>query len=998
MATLEVALSARGYAASMSRDVIRPNAQGAASSQKFASSVERSEAVMGRAGGVAGKFARQLAGLVTVFTAFRAVRASATLIGKFEEQIVLVGAVSGATAVQLEQLEATARMFGASTRFSATEAAEGLLFLARAGFDVQSSIAALPATLNLAQVGMISLGQAADFASNIVAQFGLSADETSRVVDSLVIASNRANTSVSQAAEAMKFAGTVLGQLGIQVETTANLIGVLGDRGIQASQAGTNLRAVFLKLQAPTSAGAAALKRYGLSMQDIDFRTNDTADVFERLLPLLKDTQAAVDIFGIRNVSAAQTIALSTDRLRELEQAQRDNVGEAERVAKAVDDTLIGAFKNLGSAVQESVLQLGDSGLAGVFRGTIDLATDVVRIMTGMTNAQNQASQSAVVLAGALFGLGTALRFVAFVAGVTAIAGFVSALKSGALLVGKLATAVALLGSPVGLITTLLFSAATTIGIYSAGLVEASNETRRLATETFNAQNRVVSGLGSMERAAFDLKRAIEFDDSVGEVAALNTQAKLLEDQFFKLTKEAEAADKAIRNLSASEREGIGVGPGFNANFEARFKFKDIAKVIPEADARALAEKLGLEFEIAIKAGGNNVSRAAYIEAIDNAIRGLREAAKAKSAERIEIKVDPVLTPEQREQKAAGEALLDFARALDQQGREAGKSSEEVDRLRFAQEALAIATAGGADDAQRLTDIFIKRNDANREANELAEQARRDAALKEASDERTANVQERLQAQSQQAIDDLKFEITLVGKSNVERQKAIFNRQIEAVEAGNTADEIVRLNKEYGETLDRYEELGTKGADSLAIQRELAGSIGDSLRSGLEDAIIELDNLEEVGKRVFEEIRRAAVRAAIASAFGPQGSGGGFLSRFFGGDDTAEGEARGGAFGPGGVALPGFARGGLISQPSLISSAAGLRPVAEREAEAVMPLRRTSGGRLGVEVANPDAGGGGKAPIRVTMNINGVRDADSFKRNQRQITQGVSRSLNRRGA
>ena len=75
-----------------------------------------------------------------------------------------------------------------------------------------------------------------------------------------------------------------------------------------------------------------------------------------------------------------------------------------------------------------------------------------------------------------------------------------------------------------------------------------------------------------------------------------------------------------------------------------------------------------------------------------------------------------------------------------------------------------------------------------------------------------------------------------------------------------------------------------------------------------------------------------------------------------------------------------------------------LSPIAEREAEAVMPLARGRGGRLGIEVANPDAGGQLKAPINVTMNIQGVTDAQSFKRNERQLAAGLGRLINRRGA
>jgi len=954
-ATLVAAIAAK---TEQHRKFVKDTDKMSASAKRLDTQVGKTEKRVGKLGKAFGSTRKLLGGLLAGFTAFTAIRSSISIIGQFEQSLTLVGAVSGASAAQLDALEASARQLGATTRFTASEAADGLLFLARAGFSVEDSIGALPATLNLAQVGMIDLGQAADFASNIVAQFGLAAVETTRVVDALVIASNRANTSVSQAAEALKFAGTVLGGFGIVVEEAANLIGVLGDRGIQASQAGTNLRAVFLKLAAPTTAGAAALAKFGLSLKDVDFSSNDVIDVFKRLEPVIKDTQAAVDIFGIRNIAAAQTIALSTERLEELRIAQRENVGEAERVAKAVDDTLIGSFKSLVSATQDIVLSLGEGGALGAFRSFTDTLTDAIRIMGGTVDATEGVSDSAIRLAAAIQTAGVAvLAFGARLAIVQVLA-FVAALKAAVIAAGSLNAV--LLANVFGI--ALVALGALTFGLFSyINEVERANDAQlALATSLLEATQGNVPNLKALERAAFDLRRALEFEDEVGEFRALGKQAKLLESTLFEL-----------QRVSAE-----GLRP------DELFSFKDIAKILPETDARGLAKAFGLTLEEGIVSGARQISRDALITAIEFSIEQLRKEAAGTDAE-FDLPVSPnvVISPEAQanaaEQLAQLAANLQFERGL------IGASTAEEERAVFARNAFNIATDAKVKGSALLVGALTTEFEALQKLR-LEETERQRIAAEE--------LQTRIRSgdAAKNALENIRFEQTLIGLSNQERQKAILLRSLEAQAVGLTADEITLLLTLYEQEIDKLNRLTEAAGDGADAQKQLIGQIGDSLRGGLEDAILELDNLRDIGLAVFEDIRRAAVRAAIAAAFGGQGTPFSF--------NFGENKALGGAFTTGGRELPGLQKGGVISEPSLINSAAGIRQIAENEPEGVLPLSRGRGGRLGVEVTNADAGGQTKAAMTLIMNINGVTDADSFARNERQILSRAQRTLNRRGA
>ena len=325
--------------------------------------------------------------LAAVFGTIALATAAVNTIADFEEQLARLQGITNATAEDLQKFEDIARELGASTRFSATQAGQGLEFLALAGFKVDQAVAALPATLNLATVGQIELGQAADFASNILGQFSLTAEQTGRVVDTLTKTSQSSNTSVLQLAEAMKFAGTVAGSAGISIEETAAALGVLGDRGIQGAMAGTNLRQAILTLLDPTVEARAQLERMGIALKDIDPTSNSLIDIFSRLKDANLDLAAATQIFSSRTAASAITLVDSVDKIKELEAANREAAGSAQAFSDKLNDTLKGSVLGLRSALEELFIQAGDGGVLGALRNLTDFLTEFVRALGGGTSS-----------------------------------------------------------------------------------------------------------------------------------------------------------------------------------------------------------------------------------------------------------------------------------------------------------------------------------------------------------------------------------------------------------------------------------------------------------------------------------------------------------------------------------------------------------------------------------------------------------------------------------
>jgi len=331
----------------------------------------------------------QLVGLFAGITAGAGLTAAVREIGNFELAMAQLRGVTGATGRSLVALRENARRLGATTQFSATQAAEGQLALARAGFATAETISASLPALDLAISAQTDLGRSAEITANLVRQFQLEAAESGRVVDVLVSSSNRANTNILEMAEAFSKAGTISGALGKGVEETAAAIGVISDRGEKASEAGTRLRGILQTLaQATKDANLASkFEAVGVSMDELDPKTNSIADIFERLGQAGLDVASATELFDKRNAAAAVTLSQSADRLREVEDANRRAAGASRDFAAGLENTLIGKFRSFKSVLAELALQTGDAGLAGAMKRLLSRVTDALRVIAGMEDA-----------------------------------------------------------------------------------------------------------------------------------------------------------------------------------------------------------------------------------------------------------------------------------------------------------------------------------------------------------------------------------------------------------------------------------------------------------------------------------------------------------------------------------------------------------------------------------------------------------------------------------
>jgi len=300
-------------------------------------------------------------------------------LASFSQEMSTVAAVTHATEQEFAALEERAISLGTNTRFTATQAAEGMVVLARAGLDTSEAIDSVGAALMLAQAGALSIAQAAEISTTAIKVFGKDAKDAADVSDVLVLAANSAKTNVTQLGQAFTFAATDAAALGIDLETTAAAAATLAEGGLTATRAGTGLRSVLQSLSAPTREAEKAIKDAGLKMSDVNIESHGLEGALKNIGPAMQDSGFRAAVFGKRFGAAALILQSNLPMIEEMKGKFENLGGEAQRVADEMDDNLNGSILAMKSAFEGLILRLGQNGMQGAFRGLVDTITNGLR-------------------------------------------------------------------------------------------------------------------------------------------------------------------------------------------------------------------------------------------------------------------------------------------------------------------------------------------------------------------------------------------------------------------------------------------------------------------------------------------------------------------------------------------------------------------------------------------------------------------------------------------
>jgi TP901 family phage tail tape measure protein len=370
----------------------------------------------------------------------------------FEKSMSAVAAKTQAGQEDMAKLTELAKDLGRSTQFSAKEVADGMDFLAMAGFKVNDVLTAMPGLLDLAAAGNLDLASTADIVSNILGGMNMEASETGRVADVLAKAATSSNVSVGMLGETFKFVAPVAAQAGAGLEDVAAAAGLLGDAGIQGSEAGTGLRSVLLRLAAPPTEAAKALERLGVSTKDASGNMRPFGEILADVDHSMKDLNlGSAEQIEIQNALFGKTAIASgailqqaaangelSAKTKELMESQ----GAAAAMAEIMNDNLAGAFKRLQSAIEGFQIQLV-SGTNPALQSFVDFAANAINVLTDMMERFPLVTGAVVALAAAFVALVALAPFIAaFISVIGSIQAVLAGVSLGAVVAGWLGAVV----------------------------------------------------------------------------------------------------------------------------------------------------------------------------------------------------------------------------------------------------------------------------------------------------------------------------------------------------------------------------------------------------------------------------------------------------------------------------------------------------------------------------------------------------------------------------
>ena len=282
----------------------------------------------------------------------------------FEQSMNRVGALTGATGSEFDRLNERAQELGRTTQFSASQAADGMGFLAQAGFETNEIYDAMPGVLNLAAAGQLELAESADIASNVLQGMNMDVSELDRLMDVMAATATSSNTDIRQLGDALSFVAPIAAGAGVELEEIAAAIGLMGDAGIQSTRAGTSLRMAISQMINPTAAAADALDRLGVNTQDAEGNMLPLHDIMRQLEDSGASTADMMTIFGQRAGPAMQALlAQGSDALQTFTGDLEDSGGTAERIAERQMEGLNGALARMRSATEGAAIAIAESGL-----------------------------------------------------------------------------------------------------------------------------------------------------------------------------------------------------------------------------------------------------------------------------------------------------------------------------------------------------------------------------------------------------------------------------------------------------------------------------------------------------------------------------------------------------------------------------------------------------------------------------------------------------------
>lgn len=382
----------------------------------------------------------------------------------FDSAMSQVAAVSGATGKDFDALRNKAREMGAKTKFSATEAAEAMNYMAMAGWKTEDMLDGIEGVMNLAAASGEDLATTSDIVTDALTAFGLSAKDSGHFADILAAASSNANTNVSMMGETFKYCAPIAGALSFSAEDTAEAIGLMANAGIKSSQAGTALRTIMNNLAGDVKISGKAIGDVTIATTNADGSMRDLSDILADCrsafgnLTESEKAQAAESLVG-KNAMSGFLALMNAGQgdIDKLSSAIDNCDGSAEKMAMTMQDNLAGQLTILKSQLQELAISFGDilmpaiRSIVSKLQGFVDklngMDEDTKRTIVTIALLVASIGPLLVIIGTAISKIGVAMQ--GFVKLANGISKLKVAVQGGTGVLGKLGAALGGISAPV---------------------------------------------------------------------------------------------------------------------------------------------------------------------------------------------------------------------------------------------------------------------------------------------------------------------------------------------------------------------------------------------------------------------------------------------------------------------------------------------------------------------------------------------------------------------
>jgi TP901 family phage tail tape measure protein len=841
----------------------------------------------------------------------------------------------------MEELTAKARELGATTQFSASQAAEGMSFLSMAGFEVNETLGSMEAMLNLAASAQLDLGTSADIVSNIMQGFALETEDAGRASDVLTKAFTSANTDLIQLGEAMQYVAPVAQGFGYSLEETAAAVGILSNAGIQSSMAGTSLRQVMIQLTKESD-------ELGITMKDSEGNLLSFAEIIGQLEEKGFTAEEAMDKLGARAGPALQVLLTTgSDSLRDFTKELENAGGTAKEIAEKQMNTFNGRMKEFKSVAEEAAIILGNT--------FIPVITDLIKkVKDGLQwfSELNEGTQKTI---GIFMGIAAAIGPVLI--GLSSITKAIITLNTAAL------------WGPLGIIagTTALVIGLSKLKKHIDGKhVERLREEFGDLAEEISGTEKVTDDFLKKIEAIEQALRSNIYVSFEGVTTQVEQLAKNLGVSELQVIEIGLASD----NVSSAMKEQLGVLKGQAEQEEAMRQYRLGQIAASKATLEIIKETQEKQNEITKEMKAQDRLAKAYKtkwEEVNAQWEGIGENIQFQSDILNRIATTNKLTKEQKieELNALEEELTLNAAMLEQAEKfpvtDAARKNLLQEILDLKNEILSADSTGNE---IINVDVLREANDALVDQFEIID--------KNAAAQRALGNEFDITAARSQAVNDVLRDMINnmdVSQEDVERYIELYGHLIDS------QNESYESQSKLGEIIHKTFGMGKEDADVFAESLKGMGkqlqsiaergfvdafeSIGAALAKG-ENAADSFGNA--IGRMLWEIVKalpmmflQAGLQAMImgnwplglillAMSAGTALTVGATEARVEGLTENAKGNA----FDSSSNIIP-FAAGGIIDKPTIFPFASGTGLMGEAGPEAILPLSRDSEGNLGVK-------------------------------------------------